>query len=161
MYVDRGNSRQTRQRAAILEAVRGLASHPTADEVWRIVRERMPRISLGTVYRNLDMLVETGDVVCLQHAGGSMRFDANVVPHHHVRCIHCGIVADVNLGASPPDVDGLWVPGFARVLGSRIELDGVCDTCSLRMLGDVDGYLETPGSPLQCGDGRIPEPIEA
>ena len=83
-------TRMTRQRAVILEELRKVKTHPTADELYSIVRERLPRISLGTVYRNLDFLADTGEIRRLEAAGTTKRFDGDISWHQHVRCIHCG-----------------------------------------------------------------------
>ena len=88
-------TRVTRQRTVILEELRKLTCHPTADELCDIVRRRLPHISLGTVYRNLDHLAEEGIVLRLDMAGKSKRYDGNIQPHQHVCCIYCGRVADV------------------------------------------------------------------
>ena len=122
-------TRMTKQRAIILEELRKLKTHPTADEVYSIVRKRLPNISLGTVYRNLDFLTESGDIRCLSTPGSSKRFDGDTSWHQHVRCIHCGCVADVHAPVEGPAVSGMNIPGFAKVLTSRVEYDGVCETC--------------------------------
>lgn len=122
-------TRMTRQRAVILEELRKVTSHPTADEVYSIVRERLPRISLGTVYRNLDFLAESGEILKLEAAGSTKRFDGNVSWHQHVRCIHCGRIGDVMTPQTPPDTAQLRVEGFV-ITGARVEYDGVCDRCS-------------------------------
>ncbi len=88
--------RMTRQRRIILEELRKLRSHPTADEVYDIVRQRMPRISLGTVYRNLELLSQWGLVQKLDLAGPRRRFDGSPEDHYHVRCVRCGEVEDVS-----------------------------------------------------------------
>jgi Fur family transcriptional regulator, ferric uptake regulator len=90
--------RMTRQRQVILEQLREVCSHPTADEVYGMVRRRLPRISLGTVYRNLEMLVKAGLIRRLDMAGRQRRYDGNVEHHYHVRCSRCGCVGDVMRG---------------------------------------------------------------
>ena len=82
--------RMTTQRQVILEELRKLKSHPTAGELCQIVRQRLPRISLGTVYRNLEILSRSGVVLKLDVAGLEMRFDGTVDNHYHVRCLDCG-----------------------------------------------------------------------
>ena len=129
MSQPQSQSRMTRQRAAILEELRKVRTHPTADEVYSMVRKRMPRISLGTVYRNLDFLSEAGEILKLEAAGASMRYDGNTAWHQHVRCVHCGRVGDVMTPKAPPDVQGLTVEGFV-VTGARVEYDGVCAHCA-------------------------------
>ena len=73
-------TRMTRQRAVILEELRKVKTHPTADELYSIVRERLPRISLGTVYRNLDFLTESKEILKLESAGSIRRFDGDTRP---------------------------------------------------------------------------------
>lgn len=121
--------RMTRQRKTILEELRKLHCHPTADELYEIVRERMPRISLGTVYRNLDLLHRGGEVLKLNINGGQSRFDGNPMRHHHIRCTKCGRVDDLpesQIGIS----ETLTVSdnGY-KVTGYRIEFKGVCPIC--------------------------------
>lgn len=124
-------TRMTRQRAVILEELSKLTSHPTADELYNIVRTRLPRISLGTVYRNLDFLADSGQVLRLEVAGSTKRFDGNIAPHQHVRCVCCGKVADVFPPFPVPGTEGVSVPGFAEITGARIEFDGLCEHCAM------------------------------
>ena len=123
-------TRMTQQRAVILEELRKLKTHPTADELYHIVRQRLPRISLGTVYRNLLFLTESGQILKLELSGSINRFDANMEPHQHVRCMCCGCIGDIFPPLETLKVDNINVPGFARVLRSRIEYDGVCEECA-------------------------------
>lgn len=87
--------RMTKQRQVILEELCKVTSHPTADEMYQMIRKRLPKISLGTVYRNLEILSSLGMVLKLDVGGTQKRFDGNVNPHHHVRCASCGCVADL------------------------------------------------------------------
>lgn len=130
--------RMTKQRRIILEELRKLTTHPTADELYEIVRQRLPRISLGTVYRNLDVLSENGEVLKLESAGSQKRFDGDVHPHCHVRCVSCGRVGDVMDHVREPEVDGVNAPGFTITHGIT-EFFGLCDDCS-----DGEG-LTAPG----------------
>ncbi|MBR7155575.1 MAG: transcriptional repressor [Lentisphaeria bacterium] len=84
------------QREAILEELRSLSCHPTADELHRRLKERMPHLSLATVYRNLEQFSRAGLVLKLDCGGEMKRFDGNVMPHPHIRCPECGAVADVD-----------------------------------------------------------------
>ncbi len=121
--------RVTRQRTIILEELRKNPIHPTADELYNLVRRRLPRVSLGTVYRNLDLLAEDGDILKLDSAGSSKRFDGTTTPHYHVRCLKCGRVADVPVSVPSPDISAVHLPGF-RITAARIEFDGLCDACA-------------------------------
>ena len=108
-------------------------AHPTADELYSIVRERLPRISLGTVYRNLDFLADSGEIRRLEAAGSTKRFDGDISRHQHVRCIQCGRIGDVMEPREAPSVTGMSVDGFSSILNSRIEYDGICKECAGRI----------------------------
>jgi len=104
-------------------------SHPTAAELYQIVRKRLPKISLGTVYRNLELLTQNRTIRKLEIGGSEARFDGVIKPHHHIRCIACGVISD--LFDVPQDV----VPqqylslGDYDVRGYRIEFYGLCPLC--------------------------------
>ncbi len=127
--------RLTKQRKVILEELCKSDSHPTADELYQVVRQRMPNISLGTVYRNLDFLTEQGQIAKIEYSGAQMRFDALLEFHQHVRCVKCGAIGDVFNTVQPPDIGFIEVPGFI-LLSSRIEFDGICDKCAQEEYGD-------------------------
>jgi Fur family ferric uptake transcriptional regulator len=119
----------TRQRQIILEELRKVATHPTADEVCQLVRQRLPHISLGTVYRNLDLLSEFGLILKLEMAGTQRRYDGNIESHYHVRCNGCHRVED--LPARPiviPEQDLRAMTTF-EITGYRLEFFGVCPGC--------------------------------
>ncbi len=122
------HSRMTRQREAVLAELRKAKDHPTADQLYERVREYMPRISLGTVYRNLELLAATG-AIRVVGGGGGRRYDGEMASHHHVRCTGCGRLDDVYL-----DV-GLEMPRFARLTknyeltGYQVEFLGLCPAC--------------------------------
>jgi len=86
---------RTAQREAILKELRSVKNHPTADELYAMLRIKMPTISLGTVYRNLEQMSQVGVIRKLETAGKQKRFDGDVTEHHHLRCTACGAVVDV------------------------------------------------------------------
>ena len=120
--------RMTRQRQVILDELRSVTTHPTADEVYDMVRKILPRISLGTVYRNLELMHEAGMVMKLETAGMQKRFDGNPAPHYHIRCINCGIVRDLELEDKGHDLESTLKTDF-KVLGHRLEFYGLCPAC--------------------------------
>ena len=121
--------RNTPQRRVILEELQKVASHPTAVELYEIVRRRMPRISLGTVYRNLELLAKTGTIRKLTFGGTEARFDGNPDCHYHVRCVRCGRVDDLDgLPPEPVPVEPGQAGGY-RILGHRLEFVGICPHC--------------------------------
>lgn len=87
----------TLQRQVILEELSKLNTHPTADELYLIIRKRLPKISLGTVYRNLEVLSTSGKILKLETSGKQKRFDGCVKRHFHKRCLHCNAVKDVEI----------------------------------------------------------------
>ncbi|MCI5226738.1 MAG: transcriptional repressor, partial [Candidatus Electrothrix sp. AX2] len=89
--------RLTTQRQILLEELSKVSSHPTACELYEIVRKRLPRIGLGTVYRNLELMVHAGMIRKLELGGKQKRFDARTDLHYHVRCSFCGKMADLSL----------------------------------------------------------------
>jgi Fur family ferric uptake transcriptional regulator len=118
----------TKQRAVILDALRIVRTHPTADEIYSMVRKRLPRISLGTVYRNLDILAASGEILRLERAGAQKRFDGFPIPHQHVLCRKCGRVGDVLSPVECPSWTDATAPGFT-LEEMQIEFIGVCDAC--------------------------------
>lgn len=124
--------RMTSQRRTILEELKGAMTHPTADEVYQRVRRRLPRISLGTVYRNLETLAARGIIRKLDVPGGQRRFDFNPELHYHVRCVHCGTVRDVALRAPVSPDQVLKDPGGFEVVGVKMEFLGICPACRPR-----------------------------
>jgi Fur family transcriptional regulator, ferric uptake regulator len=121
--------RHSRQRDVILEELQRLKSHPSAVSLYQVVRRRLPRISLGTVYRNLELLAETGLVQKLQTSGGETRFDGDVRRHDHVRCLHCGRIDDIP--GPPLDLSGGYANdwGGYQIVGHRLEFVGLCPAC--------------------------------
>jgi len=124
-------TRMTARRRVLLDELRRSRAHPTADEVYRRVRRRLPTISLGTVYRNLELLAATGAAQVLPSGEGPRRYDGDARPHVHIRCQSCGRVADV---AGEPLVDWHAVapPAGFSIFGYRLELIGVCPRCARR-----------------------------
>lgn len=121
--------RMTRQRLVILETLCGLHSHPTAEELYEMVRRKLPNVSLGTIYRNLDVLTRSGRVRRLDTRGTQARFDAETDPHHHVRCQICGRVDDVAVTPGTEIRRPKKSENGFEILGHRIEFDGLCPDC--------------------------------
>jgi len=120
----------TRQRRVILEELRSMHSHPTADELYERVRARLPNISLGTVYRNLDKLTGSGIIRRLDYPGSRMRFDGDLHGHQHIRCISCGRIMDIDESRETAgrDLDLPSGSGF-RSIERRVEYTGICPAC--------------------------------
>jgi len=127
--------RNTPQRATILATLQDLTTHPTATELYAVVKERLPRISLGTVYRNLEVLREDGWIRKIEFGTADARFDACLDPHDHVRCTRCGVVRDVSAAQRPLAPVPATAAGF-EVTGYRLEYYGVCPECRGRDAGE-------------------------
>lgn len=125
--------RRSKQRELILEELRGVTSHPTADELYEMVRKRMPNISLGTVYRNLELLASHGIILKIE-TGGKNRFDGNATTHPHLRCTNCGRIEDLNLQITSEDLDNDQSKGFS-ITGCNVEYLGLCPDCAKIMSG--------------------------
>ena len=122
-------SRRTRQRQVILETVQSTMDHPTADWVYRQARRRLPRISLGTVYRNLKQLAEAG-LIREIHAGEDVaRFDGNLGRHYHIRCLGCGRMADLPLSVTSRIEEEAGRATSYRILGHDVFVQGLCPLC--------------------------------
>ncbi|MGD9079324.1 MAG: transcriptional repressor [Desulfobacterales bacterium] len=124
------NLRMTRQRKVILEELRKVNTHPSADEIYEIVRKRLPRISLGTVYRNLEILSESGEIQKLEPGCSLKRFDGDPSDHCHIRCVRCDRIADAPMVSDLEiDLDKVNTTNF-EIIGHRLEFLGVCPICS-------------------------------
>jgi Fur family transcriptional regulator, ferric uptake regulator len=121
--------RNSHQRKIILEELSKLRTHPTANEIYEIVRRRLPRISLGTVYRNLEILSESGLIQKLELAGAQKRFDGIVDNHYHVRCIRCGRVDDIPSIEFSNINDAMNGVSQYEILWHRLEFVGICPHC--------------------------------
>lgn len=104
--------------------------HPTAEQVLARVRRRMPHVSLGTVYRNLDKLARCGRVTRVPGGDGRMHFDARTDRHCHARCARCGRVVDVDLDVGQEMAEqARQCTGF-RVSGASLVFEGLCPDCA-------------------------------
>ena len=93
--------RYSRQRELITEIIKGRKDHPTADMIYGTAREIEPNISLGTVYRNLAQLSQSGEILSLHVADGFEHFDFVTAPHAHLHCKKCGAIIDAKLDIEP------------------------------------------------------------
>ena len=121
--------RTSRQREAILRVLRSTVCHPTADWVYGEVRREIPGISLGTVYRNLRLLTETGEVRSYESIGGVSRYDGCTAAHYHFRCERCGALIDVE---EPVDQDldrRVAVRTGLHIRCHVLEFRGLCGAC--------------------------------
>lgn len=119
----------SRQREAILNVLRSTDTHPTATQVYEMVRREIPNISLGTVYRNLDALSQSGEILSISVGDGNNHFDGDNSHHLHLNCKKCGKLTDLCF-------DGTYINSLAEKSGFKPEtmvcvVYGICSDCCL------------------------------
>ncbi len=121
--------RMTNQRRVILSELQKHIDHPTADEIYIEVRKELPKVSLGTVYRNLEQMSDQGTILKIE-GSGQKRFDPNPMPHPHFRCTSCGCVEDIHEEVILPSisVDSMWSKD-RNIQGALVEFYGLCPRC--------------------------------
>lgn len=129
MHTPAPMKRLTTQRQIILEELAKLKSNPTATDVYDIVRKRLPRIGLGTVYRNLELMAENGMIRKIEVGGTQNRYDAITKPHSHIRCSRCGKVDDIDVEINDDLVKVAAKSSLYQIQGHRVEFSGVCPDC--------------------------------
>jgi len=122
------HTRDTKQRRVVFEAIRGTLSHPTADWIFDRVRTTLPKISLGTVYRNLAVLKDEGMVREIYGSDRRAHYDANTTQHAHFICSECGSISDVH---GLPECDWRDAKELVgcEITEQRIEFVGACQAC--------------------------------
>jgi Fur family peroxide stress response transcriptional regulator len=129
--------RRSRQRDRILELLRSTDSHPTANWLYARLRKEFPDLSMGTVYRNIGILVEQGLISRIAFGSTFDRLDAKVTPHYHFICDQCGSIDDLDIapkkGFATRDLLGRITPpkGY-EVRRHEIELYGLCAKCAAK-----------------------------
>ena len=127
---NQNTTRYSKQRECILRVLGETDTHPTASYIYHRVREEIPNVSLGTVYRNLAKLTEEGAVIKIFSDDTSERYDACTSPHCHVLCRRCGSVSDVFIDCSDAlDKEAEKVYN-GKISGHSITFWGLCEKCS-------------------------------
>ena len=122
--------RMTNQRELILQELQKSRKHLTADELYERVKKVMPRISLATVYRNLETLSEAGLIGKLEISGRQKRFDYDVSDHDHIYCVQCHRVDNIILDRDTVEAPAnLSAKGYT-ITGFRVEVAGLCPACT-------------------------------
>ena len=121
----------SRKREAILAKIRSTKTHPTADWVFQELRGEHPDLSLATVYRNIALFKEEGDIVSVGTVNGQERFDGNVNPHGHFVCRQCQAVIDIDTPTDQPEITA-YLENTQRFQVDRVDLTayGLCETCA-------------------------------
>ncbi len=123
--------RNSKQRNEILKLIRSSRLHPTADELYMQMRDLFPKISIATVYRNLEQLCESGDISKLTFMNGPARYDWDPTPHSHAVCVKCHSIEDIRLNAKDKkDIMLKLDTGEFTVTGMRMIFKGLCNKCN-------------------------------
>lgn len=119
----------SRQREAIKIFLASRTDHPTADMIYMAIREQYPNISLGTVYRNLSLLADRGEILKFSCEGKVDRFDGNIDPHYHFCCKGCGAIVDLTMPRQM-EMDQMAAEYFdGRIEGHQLIFYGQCASC--------------------------------
>lgn len=119
----------TSQRRAVVDALESSAGHPSAEEVYMLVKKRNPRVALGTVYQALSVLEEVGIVESKHWSESPTRYDLNTTPHTDIRCMRCEVVDEV------PNVEYEELDSTVRantpyqVTNVSLMIEGICPAC--------------------------------
>src|SRR5215813_34935 len=128
MLVTSGSS-FTRQRGAVFDYLSRVDHHPTAEEVFIAVKQEQPKISLATVYKNLEALVACGAASKLTYGDSAARYEIRTDHHYHSRCLKCGRITDVSPAAGGQLLQLIKAPSGFKVEDYRVELLGHCKNC--------------------------------
>ncbi len=121
--------RDTKHREVILDLLRNTDSHPTADWIYDEVRKIIPKISKGTVYRNLNILQDVGEISALSLSGAATRYEGRQENHYHFRCEKCGRVFDLDEPVDNKINERIARRTGFRVSYHRLEFRGLCKDC--------------------------------
>jgi Fur family ferric uptake transcriptional regulator len=123
-----GTGYMTKQKRMILTELQAVDTHPSADAVYEMVRRKMPKISMGTVYRNLEQMVKDGLILKLD-GGMQKRYDGNTNPHHHFRCLNCGEMIDLPLRPMDDIRNMIQTLRELDIRSYELEFTGYCPKC--------------------------------
>ncbi len=121
--------RLTRQRKAVMDVLQEARNHPDAAWIYQEVRKVVPNISLGTVYRTLEVLVDEGRIMQLARPGEATRYDANPAPHQHFICERCGAIIDLDVSAAEVLEKARRAYPEMVFQSADIEFRGLCADC--------------------------------
>jgi len=127
--------RYSKQRELVLKTVMDNLIHPTAQEIYNMTREKDPTISMGTVYRNLNLLAEQGKILRIKVPGGADRYDGTIAPHNHAVCTRCGMVMDYDYSFDDLNKALLENSGF-KCEELNITVRGTCKNCLEKALNN-------------------------
>lgn len=120
----------SRQRESIKEFLATRTDHPTADTVYTNLREKFPNISLGTVYRNLSLLADIGEIIKISTGDGADRFDGRTAPHNHFICKKCHSVMDLDMENIDSIMDIAGKNFSGQIEHYVVNFYGICGECT-------------------------------
>lgn len=121
--------RYSKQKEEILKIVIDSCNHPDAKEIYNLVKKRIPNISLGTVYRNLNALTAEGKIIRLSMQDGNDRFDKTLRNHNHVMCLKCGKVCDTQLLLNNEEIQKVEEETGFKITDCNFNINGICKDC--------------------------------
>jgi Fur family peroxide stress response transcriptional regulator len=129
--------RKSRQRERIYETIAASKSHPSAQDVYDDLKNKMPSLSLGNVYRNMAILLEEGRIQGGEFGSGTMRYDAVIAAHYHFVCERCGTVSDFAMPAQDEITATARHYSPHRIAGHTIRFFGICADCGAGKTGQT------------------------
>ena len=121
----------TPQRLAVVRALLASENHPSTDEICAAVRRKHPHVSLATVHRILEQFCEVGEARKVTLLHDVARYDGNVEPHHHVLCVRCRRVQDIEIPEVDKLLEGRTRLGQFALLRCSLEIEALCERCQL------------------------------
>ncbi len=118
--------RNSKQRDAVLDVLKACRDHPTADIIYSRVREKIPNISLGTVYRNLGQLCSEGMIIAIGIGEDRVHYDGNPLEHVHFYCKSCGGIFDFDYDSG---ISNMLAQKGCEIHSCKIVYDGICENC--------------------------------
>lgn len=126
--------RNTIQKEMVLKAVRSMKSHATADEIFEVIRKESSIIGKGTLYRNLNILVQDGLIRKIEISDGPDRFDDKLDEHYHVKCLECKKLFDVDMDIMPDLINNIRSKDGMNFLDFDILFKGICSDCQSKLV---------------------------
>lgn len=127
--------KNSKQREAIINSLKNRKDHPTAEELFLDLKNKMPEIGIATIYRNLQNLYQDGEIIKIKTRDGIDRYDGNIEPHIHFECVKCGKVSDISLANEQMNKLDSDMKTLAKKIGAHQEyfsiiINGVCKNCN-------------------------------
>ncbi len=125
----------THQREIIYRTMSSMENHPSPEAIFEVVREHVPSISLGTVYKNIRTFLDAGLLREVSQHHGSLRVETNLTPHHHLVCLECKAILDLDESDLDPVRLRRRPPAGFRIQQYCVEITGLCSVCAARSAG--------------------------